>query len=115
MTALLTSPNAVSIMAVVATVLIVAFDHRKWAQSGHESSYMPFVWAIPLTLACIHVPNFGTGSYVAAIAPAVMALIVFGVGFALRRRAKQHTSQPETSPASARSEGTIVYNITSVS
>lgn len=115
MTALLTSPNAMSLMAVVATVLIVAFDHRAWAQSGHESSYMPFVWAIPLVLACLHVPTFGTGSYIAAIAPAVMAFIILGVGFALRRRATQRISQPNSTPAPVNSDEKIVYNITSLS
>lgn len=99
-----TLTNITGIVLAVATVLVIAYDHKKWTQSNFAYQLMYVPWFALAAIQCLTIISLGGQNVAAGALWLGMALAVLAGGFAYRHlRSTQRTPSSSTAvPSRAR-------------
>lgn len=92
-----TLTNAICLALTVCSVLIVAYDHKKWTQSNYRYGLMYFAWVPLLAINCMAVFALGGGRILTGVWLVGFAAIIMAGGFAYR--ALRTNTQAQATPA----------------
>lgn len=95
-----TITNFVGIALAVATVLVVAYDHKKWTQSNLRFTVLYVPWVALSAIQCLTILSLGGGHLTNGAVWLAASLVVLAGGFIYRRVRARRTGASSPSVAS---------------